>query len=229
MRVFRSPGRLCGWTISISISSGVDGDLLKRLHDRTPDVVVVATIRRSQVQDREGSLADPSLSFLTDPSRVHEINLDAELDESELAEAHRLLENRALLDAVRARGWSRRVPDRRSATHSETATRDRIISTLGRHDHWLVSHRIQRPLPEEQLRRLWTATLPAQLAASFGLLRPEDQDDRFKKACLWATAPIADLSSDVHDVALVRLRRDGYEPDDYVVPTSAVDGHVNRP
>jgi tetratricopeptide (TPR) repeat protein len=199
---------------------GLDPEVLSRLLDETPDVVIVATIRRSQLQSRQESLADPAWQFLTNEEYVTRIDLQAVLTEPELAAARTEFSTPALIAALERRvGLGEYL-----VGGPELVKRLELASGLDKHvaDVVVDWYRtgLKHPIPLSDLRRLWIETLPETLATPFRELGRDHQDQRFQAACAWACDAI--MSRDAHEVALVSARDDGYEASDYVVD------HVSR-
>ncbi len=199
---------------------GLDPDVVGRLADETAGIVIVATIRRSQLLDRQASLADPVWELLTDEQRVHRVELNAAFSESEFARAQTELNNPSLLAALeRGVGIGEYLVGGR-----ELVKRLQLGTGFNRHltDTIVSWYRtgLSQAISESELRRLWMETFPSQLAAMFRARTPADQAHYFREACAWACQSI--ISRDAHDVALVSAGRDGYEASDYVVD------HVSR-
>lgn len=70
------------------LSRGLDLGTLRRVLGAVADVVVVATMRRSQLHARQSELADPAWEFLTDDAQVTRVDLNAALSDRELQVAH---------------------------------------------------------------------------------------------------------------------------------------------
>jgi hypothetical protein len=197
------------------LARGLDPDVIRRVLDESPSAVIVATIRRSQLQTRQQSLEDPAWQLLTDEQVVRHVHLEAALDEAELAGASKEFSNPSLLAALeRGVGLGEYL-----VGGPELVKRMGLASGLNRHlaDTVVSWYRtgLRQPIPEPDLRRLWTETLPGSLARPFHGRRSTDQDDWFNTACAWACEPI--MSRDAYEVALVTAGCEGYEASDYVV------------
>lgn len=202
------------------LSRGLDPDLLHKLLSDAADVVVLATMRRSQLVRRQNSLSDPAWDLLTDDERVRQVDLDAQLTDAEQNRARRMYANPRLFAALsHGVGLGEYL-----VGGPQLVKRLSLGSGVQRHlaDTVIDWYRtgIQQPLAEAELRRLWTDTLPGPVASSFALLTDADQDERFTSACEWAREPI--FQRDTYTAAMIRQLRSGYEPDDYLVD------HVSR-
>ena len=79
---------------------GLDLGTLRRVLGDAATVVVVATMRTSQLQARQSGLADPAWEFLTDDEQVTRLDLDAALSDRELETAHAQIFDNTLLGVV---------------------------------------------------------------------------------------------------------------------------------
>jgi hypothetical protein len=82
------------------LSRGLDVGALRQILAAAADVVIVATMRSSQLRVRQSELADPAWAFLTSHGQVAQVELPAQFSEDELASAQSQFSDRALLDAL---------------------------------------------------------------------------------------------------------------------------------
>jgi hypothetical protein len=203
------------------LAGGLDPEVLHRLLGEARGVVVVATIRRSQLLSRQDFLADPAWDFLTNGQLVARVDLPGVLEGAELESARAQFSSPRLLAALeRGVGLGEYL-----VGGPELVKRLELASGLDEHLAQTVvawyRTGLQHPISEPQLRRVWTETMPSQLATRFQARRPADQDRRFGLACAWVCHPIADWEN-YDDVSLVTYGPDGYEASDYIVD------HVSR-
>ena len=197
------------------LARALDPDLLRRLVDEHPSVVVVATMRRSQLQDRQEALADPAWELLTDQKIVNRVELQAALTPTELQVADTQFANPALRAALqRGVGLGEYLvggPELVKRLELATGFNRHLATTVV---DWYRTG-LKTPLPEPELQQLWTQTLPDTLAVAYRRLTPTEQHQRFATARDWSSTAI--MSRDAYEVALVTGRVDGYEANDYVV------------
>jgi tetratricopeptide (TPR) repeat protein len=197
------------------VSGGLDLDVLDRVFKEHPSVLCVGTIRASQLDARQGGLADPAWKFLTDPSRVLKVRLDASLTDDELADVTAISDNDALLDALKEGvglgEWIVAGPELlkklANAQGLESVLADTIIG-------WYRTG-LQQPLPVGDARRLWEASLPKALANRLSGHPASKQEELFKKARDWVCTPV--LNRDLYEQALVSQSAAGFKAHDYVV------------
>ena len=198
------------------LAGGLDHEVLHRLLREAPGVVVVATIRRSQLLNRQDSLTDPAWDFLTNERLVQRVELPGVLDSDELEAARAHFSSAPLLAALeRGVGLGEYL-----VGGPELVKRLDLASGLDEHLAQTVvawyRTGLQDPIPEPQLRRLWTQTMPNELATRLLARKPAEQDRRFAQACAWVCHPIADWEN-YDDVSLVSGGPEGYEASDYIV------------
>ena len=203
------------------LAGGLDHEVLHRLLREARGVVVVATIRRSQLLKRQDSLTDPAWDFLTNGQLVQRVDLSGVLESAELERARAQFSSAPLLAALeRGVGLGEYL-----VGGPELVKRLDLASGLDEHlaQTVIAWYRtgLQHPISEPQLRRLWTETMPRELATRFQARKPADQDRRFGQACTWVCHPIADWEN-YDDVSLVTDGPEGYEASDYIVD------HVSR-
>ena len=197
------------------LARGLDPELLQRLLDEAPDVVLVMTIRRSQLQSRQEGLADPAWRFLTDDGVIHRVEIEATFEAAEMALAHSKFSDPLLLSALdRGVGLGEYLvggPELRKRLEFATGYSEHLANTV---IAWYRTG-LGRPIAESDLRRLWAETLPEQLLRSFGQRPLAARETLFREAAEQVCKPV--ISRDMVDIALVRMRVDGYEADDYIV------------
>ncbi|MGI9004495.1 MAG: tetratricopeptide repeat protein [Pseudonocardia sp.] len=203
------------------LGRGLDLGTLRRLHDAAAPVVVVATMRASQLQARQGDLADPAWDFLTDDTEVARMDLDAALSERELAAARDQIDDAALLSAldegVGLGEWLVAGPELmkrlRNATGLNRALADTVVA-------WYRTG-LQEPLAEDDARRLWADTLaPEQRPRLQGRL-DDARETLFQKASTWSCKPV--IFRDLYEQALLTRTAKGYVAHDYVVDQTTRD------
>jgi tetratricopeptide (TPR) repeat protein len=202
------------------LSGGLDLDVLDRVFAEHPSVLCVGTIRAGQLDARQGGLEDPAWTFLTDPSRVLEVRLAASLTDDELANVAAISDNVALLNALKdgvgLGEWIVAGPELlkrlANANPPESVLADTIVN-------WYRTG-LQQPLPVDDARHLWEASLPKALANKLSELPAIKQEEFFGKAIEWACTPV--LDRDLYEQALVSQTAEGLKAHDYVVD------HVSR-
>ncbi len=196
------------------LGRGLDLGTLRRVLD-AGNVVVVATMRRSQLQARQSELADPAWAFLTDDAQVTRVDLDAALSDRELQAAYAEFSDRALLSAleegVGLGEWLVAGPELMkklsSAAGLSRAFADTVIA-------WYRTG-LQQPLAEEDARQLWSDTLPPSRRQRLLKRALADQVTLFQKSSDWACKPV--ISRDLYEQALVTRSANGYIAHDFVV------------
>jgi uncharacterized protein len=196
------------------VARGLDTATLRRLLDQY-DAVVVATIRASELQARGSDLSDPVWELLNDAVRVHRIEIDAALRDTELAAAREQFTDRALLEALdRGIGlgeWLLAGPRLEDKLLREKGPRRTLLDTVVA---WYRTG-LKQPLPEADLRRLWVANLDSDLRQLLEQRIASDQERMFRDACAWACKPLT--TRPLYEQALIAEQRDGYVANDYVV------------
>jgi tetratricopeptide (TPR) repeat protein len=197
------------------LSNGLGVGVLKRLPAEVPDVVILCTVRSSQLKELQKELKDPAWKFLMAEHVVSRIDLPGDLSDQELRDARKTFTNPSLLAALEKGvglgeylvGGPELVKKLKLATGYERRLAD---VTIG----WYRTG-LSQPISLSKLRRLWVVTLPDPLASSYHDLPPKAQKQKFDQALKWACKPI--LTRDAYNVVLLSKRRDGYEANDYVV------------
>ena len=196
------------------VARGLDTATFRRLLDQY-DVVVVATIRASELQARGGDLSDPVWDLLNDAGRVRRIEIEAALSDTELADAHQRFSDRALLDAldhgIGLGEWLLAGPRLEDKLLGAKGPRRALLDTVVA---WYRTG-LKQPLPEAALRRLWVANLDSDLRELLEQRTASDREHVFRDACTWACEPL--ITRPLHEQALVTEQRDGYVAHDYVV------------
>ncbi len=197
------------------LGRGLDPGTLRRVLGDAASVMIVATMRTSQLQARQSGLADPAWEFLADDSQVNRVDLDAALSDDELATAHAQICHTALLSAldkgVGLGEWLVAGPE----LMNKLSNGKRLNRVLA--DTIIAWYRtgLQQPLPEEDARRLWVDTLPPMQRHRLLVRPPNDQEALFQDASTWVCAPIIDR--DLYEQALVTRSIEGYIAHDYVL------------
>jgi hypothetical protein len=196
------------------VARGLDTATCHRLLDHG-DVVVIATIRARELLARGGDLRDPVWELLTDTARVRQIDVDAALSGTELADAHERFNDRGLLDAldhgIGLGEWLVAGPRLEQKLLGATEPRRALVDTVVA---WYRTG-LKQPLPEDDLRRLWFANLDLDLRELLEQRPVSDRESLFRDACAWAREPL--ITRLLHEQALVTEQRDGYVANDYVV------------
>jgi uncharacterized protein len=196
------------------IARGLDTATCRRLLDHY-DVVVIATIRASELQARGGDLKDPVWELLNDTDRVRRIDVEAALSGTEVADAHERFSDRGLLEAldqgVGLGEWLVAGPRLEQKLQGATGPRKALLHTV------LAWYRtgLKQPLPEADMRRLWLTNLDPDLRELLEQKPVSDREDMFRDACAWAREPV--ITRPLHEHALLTEQRDGYVANDYVV------------
>ena len=142
------------------LGRGLDLGTLRRVLDADANVVVVATMRRSQLLARQSELADPAWEFLTDDAQVTRVDLDAALSQRELQAAHAEFSDPALLSAlekgVGLGEWLVAGPELMKKLSGAVGLRRAFADTV---IAWYRTG-LQQPLAQDDARRLWADTLP---------------------------------------------------------------------
>ena len=193
----------------------LDLGTLRRILGEDPAVVVVATMRTSQLQARQSQLADPAWEFLTDDSVVTRVDLDASLSEDELQAASETVSDKVLLEALREGvglgEWLVAGPQLMKKLHDERGLNrifaDTVIS-------WYRTG-LDQPLAAEDARRLWVDGLPVALRDRLLGRGPDEQSQLFQQASAWACMPV--FSRALYEQALISKVAGGYVAHDYVV------------
>jgi tetratricopeptide (TPR) repeat protein len=239
----RRDGVLLGWRLVVPLSDGglsrlADADLgwqdtvvwlddldkylarldlgtLRRIVAEDPGVVVVATMRTSQLQARQSQLTDPAWDFLTDDAEVTRVDLDAPLSDDELQTASAQISDPALLDALqKGTGlgeWLVAGPELmttlRDARGLNRAFADTVIS-------WYRTG-LDQPLARNDARRLWADGLSPALRQRLLSRGLDEQGGLFEQASVWACQPV--VSRVLYEQALISKAAGGYVAHDYVV------------
>ena len=235
---------LCSWRLVVPLSDGglfrlADADLgwqdtvlwlddldkylarldlgtLRRILSGDPTVMVVATMRTSQLQGRQGQLADPAWRFLTDDTEVRRVDLDASLSEDELQAASAIISDPAMLNAlhegVGLGEWLVAGPELLKKLNDERDPLNRAFA-----DTVIAWYRtgLDQPLACEDARQLWADTLPSGLHQRLLSRGPEEQDELFEQASAWACRPVFNRA--LYEQALISKVTGGYIADDYVL------------
>jgi len=201
--------------------STLQHDVMRRVLSEFTDVMVLATMRRSQLQDRQEGLSDPWWRFLTDETAVHRVALDAELTGAEIGEAQEKYANGAMVSALEngigLGEYFVRGPELRERFKLLTGPRAHFANTV------LAWSRtgIGIPIPEPEAKALWIETMMEPHANRFSRLHPSAQEDLFRQSAKNVCEPL--ISRDWVNIALVHERPEGYEPDDFVVDLVSKD------
>ncbi|MGH3791703.1 MAG: tetratricopeptide repeat-containing S1 family peptidase, partial [Pseudonocardiaceae bacterium] len=197
------------------IGRGLDPGTVRRVLGDAAHVVVVATMRTSQLQARHTELADPAWEFLVDETQVNRVDLDAALSDHELGTAHAQISDTALLSAL----------DNGVGLGEWLVAGPKLMRKLGnsRGLHRVLADTIiawyrtglQQPLPLDDARRLWIEVLAPRERQRLLTRTPTDQEALFQEASAWVCAPIIDR--DLYEQALVGKSTQGYIAHDYVV------------
>jgi hypothetical protein len=177
------------------LARGLDLGTLRRVLGDDPTVVVVATMRTSQLQARQSQLTDPAWGFLTDKSEVTRVDLEASLSDDELQAASNEISDAALLSALyEGTGlgeWLVAGPELMKKLNDERglnrAFADIVIA-------WYRTG-LNQPLAREAARRLWTDTLPPGLRQRLTRRDPGEQSQLFEQASVWACEPVLSPNS----------------------------------
>ncbi|MGH4017726.1 MAG: trypsin-like peptidase domain-containing protein [Pseudonocardiaceae bacterium] len=203
------------------LGQGLDLGTLRRVRDAAATVMVVATMRASQLQARQGNLADPAWDLLTDDAQVTRVDLDAALSDGELAAAHAQIDDHALLGALDAGvglgEWLVAGPELMKRLHNGTGLNQALANTV---IAWYRTG-LQQPLAEHDARRLWADTLPPALRQRLLARHDDDRDALFREASRWVCEPV--IARDLYEQALVIRSTDGYVAHDYVVDQTVRD------
>ena len=196
------------------VARGLDTATCHRLLDHD-DVVVIATIRAHELLARGGDLRDPVWELLTDTDRVRRIDVDAALSGTELADARERFNDRGLLDAldhgIGLGEWLVAGPRLEQKLLGATGPRRALVDTVVA---WYRTG-LKQPLPEDDLHRLWFASLDLDLRERLEQRPASDRASLFRDACTWACEPL--ITRLLHEQALVTEQRDGYAANDFVV------------
>jgi tetratricopeptide (TPR) repeat protein len=194
---------------------GLDLSTLRRVLGDDPTVAVVATMRTSQLQARQGQLTDPAWGFLTDASQVTRVDLEAALSDNELQTATAEISDPALVAALQEGTglgeWLVAGPElMKKLTDGRGLNRafaDIVIA-------WYRTG-LDQPLAREDARRLWTETLPPVLQQRLVRRDTSEQSELFEQVSSWACAPVIDR--ELYEQALVTKKDSGYAAHDYIV------------
>jgi TPR repeat protein len=196
------------------IARGLDTATCLRLLDHY-DVVVIATIRASELQARGGNLKDPVWELLNDTGRVRRIDVEAALSATEVAGARERFSDRGLLEAldhgVGLGEWLVAGPRLEQKLRGATGPRKALLDTVVA---WYRTG-LKQPLPEADMRRLWLTNLDPDLRELLEQRPVSDRENMFRDACAWAREPV--ITRPLHEHALLTEQRDGYVANDYVV------------
>jgi hypothetical protein len=198
----------------------LERDVIDRVLAVATGAVVIATVRHSQLQDRQEGLADPWWELLTNEAVVHRVEIDAELTDDELEDVRRMYAEASLLSALeRGVGLGEYLvgaPELHKRFKLLKGPTAHFVNTVVAWDRTGIGMAI----PERDLRTLWAETLPGSQATRFRELPASKQDQRFQEAEAAACKPV--IERDWVEIALVHKRDDGYgadcyAPDDYIV------------
>ena len=183
------------------LARGLDLGTLRRVLGDDPTVVVVATMRTSQLQARQSELADPAWEFLTDDSEVTQVDLEASLSDDELHAASAKISDTSTAERAAGRRGPRRMARRRAGADEEAQRRPTSQPGPGRHRHRLVPHR-PRPAPGQGGCPTAVGKCSSLDAASKAAHRePGEQNELFEQASDWACEPV--ISRDLYEQALI--------------------------
>jgi tetratricopeptide (TPR) repeat protein len=205
------------------LSRGLDVSTLRRILGEDDDVIVVATMRTSQLQAHQGQLADPAWSFLTDDSEVSRVDLEAPLSDNELQTASADISDTALLRALREGvglgEWLVAGPELVKKLNDERSMKRAFADTV---ISWYRTG-LDQPIAREDAQRLWADALSPTLRQRLLNRGTNEQEELFEQAAAWACQPI--ISRDLLEQALV-IKMDGrYAANDYVVDHTVRDPH----
>jgi CHAT domain-containing protein len=203
------------------LGRGLDLGILRRILGDDPSVVLVATMRTSQLQVRQSQLADPAWGFLTDESQVTRVDLEASLSDDEIQTASAKISDASLLsalqDGVGLGEWLVAGPELMKKLNDGRGLNRALADTV---IAWYRT-RLNQPLGKEDARRFWALTLPLVLRQRLISREPSEQSELFEQACAWACQPV--LGRDLYEQALVTKLADGYVANDYVVDQTVRD------
>ena len=194
----------------------LDVGTLRRILGDDPTVMVVATIRTSQLQARQGQLADPAWAFLTDGSEVKRVDLEASLSDDELQAASAVLSDSALLNALREGvglgEWLVAGPELMKKFNDKGDPLNRAFA-----DTVIAWYRtgLDQPLASEDARRLWADALSPALRKRLLSRGLEERGELFEQVSTWACEPV--FSRALYEQALISKVAGGYTAHDYVV------------
>ena len=198
------------------LSRGLEIATLQRVLATAPGLIIVATMRTSQLGSRQSEMADPAWEYLTSQADVWQVNLAAELSETELATAQAHLSDLALLsaleDGVGLGEWLVAGPELmkklRTLTDLDRALANVIIA-------WYRTG-LNQPLPEEDARAFWAEALPERQRQRLLSRQPDEQLLQFQKAAKSVCEPV--ITRDLFQQALAKKTDAGeYVAHDYVV------------
>jgi Trypsin-like peptidase domain len=191
----------------------LDLGTLRRILGEDPNVVVVATIRQSQVQ---GPL-NPAWTFLNDDSEVKRVDLTASLSHDELRAASAVISDPALLNALR-KGvglgeWLVGGPELMARLKNGDPTLRAFADTV---IAWYRTG-LDQPLASKDARRLWADSLSPTLRQRLLSRGPAEQAEYFREARTWACTPVPALKRRLFEQALITKGAEGYVANDYVL------------
>ena len=205
------------------LGRGLDLGTLRRVLGDAATVVVVATMRTSQLQARQSGLADPAWEFLTDDEQVTRLDLDAALSDRELETAHAQIFDNTLLSAleqgVGLGEWLVAGPELMKKLSSATGLSRTLAETV---IAWYRTG-LSQPLAPKDARRLWVDTLPPMQRNRLLARTPDDREALFQEASAWVCDPV--IGRDLYEQALVTRSNDGYVAHDYIVDQTVRDSH----
>jgi tetratricopeptide (TPR) repeat protein len=197
------------------LARGLDLGTVRRVLGDDPAVVVVATMRSSQLQARQGRLTDPAWGFLTDDSEVSRVNLEAFLSDDELQTASTEIFDAGLLGALQEGvglgEWLVAGPELMKKLNDERGLNRAFADTV---IAWYRTG-LDQSLAREDAERLWANALSPALRERLFRRQPEEQRELFELASAWACEPV--ISRDLYEQALITKEGDGYVAHDYVV------------
>jgi tetratricopeptide (TPR) repeat protein len=203
------------------LAHGMDLGIVRQVLGSDPAVVVVATMRRSQLQARQSRLADPAWGFLNDKSEVAQVDLEAALSDDELQAASASISDPALLnalhDGVGLGEWLVAGPELMNrlsiGSGLERALADAVVA-------WYRTG-LALPLTEQDARLLWAQSLPPTQRQRLLSRDPGQQGELFEAAAAWACEPV--VGRDLYEQALVTRLAAGYVANDYVVDQTVLN------
>ena len=206
------------------LARGLDLGTLRRILGDDPTVVVVATMRTSQLELRQVGLADPAWWFLTDSSEVTQVDLEASFSDDERQAASARISDdkllRALDDGVGLGEWLVAGPELMKKLDNDAGLNRAFADTI---IAWYHTG-LDQPLAKKDARRLWADTLPPMLRQGLLKRKPAEQKGLFKQASAWACQPVLDRQ--FSEQALVtKSPSGGYVAHDYVVDQTARNSH----
>ena len=212
------------------LARGLDLGTVRRVLGDDPSVVVLATMRTSQLQARQSQLTDPAWEFLTDDSEVTRVKLEASLSDDELQTASAEIADAGLLnvlqEGVGLGEWLVAGPELMKRLNDEAGLNRAFADTVVA---WYRTG-LNQPLAAEDAERLWVSALSPALQQSCSSVSPANERRLFELAAVWACEPV--ISRDLYEQALIAKEDGGYAAHDYVVDQIVRDlqrAHGSRP